>query len=90
VNYLLDTHILIWLFTEVDKVPQNVKSSIASEESNCFFSMVSFWEISIKYSIGRLDLPVSLEELKKIIINSGFDFLPIKTFFRGTKKDNYQ
>jgi len=79
VNYLLDTHILIWLFTEVDKVPQNVKSSIASEESNCFFSMVSFWEISIKYSIGRLDLPVSLEELKKIIINSGFDFLPIKT-----------
>jgi len=78
VKYLLDTHILIWLLTEDHKVPKKVKTSIASSKNECFISIVSLWEISIKFSIGRLDLPINLEELDRIIVNSGYDYLAIK------------
>lgn len=77
-KYLLDTHVLIWLLTEDNKVPKNVKATIASPNNECLISIVSLWEISIKFSIGRLEIPMNLEELDRIVLNSGYDYLCIK------------
>lgn len=38
---------------------------------------MSYWELSIKYSLGRLDLNSTIEEIFNIIEKSGFDILPI-------------
>ena len=55
------------------------KKIIESSENNCFVSIASFWEIGIKYSIGRLELNANLKDIFSIIEETGFDILPITT-----------
>lgn len=77
-KYLLDTHLIIWFLRNDDKIPSVIKSLIIDGDNQCFVSIVSLWEISIKYSLGRLDLPVTLEELDYFILESGFSYLPVE------------
>ncbi|MDN5213854.1 type II toxin-antitoxin system VapC family toxin [Fulvivirgaceae bacterium BMA12] len=74
---LLDTHILIWFITNDKKLPVNYKASIENKENKCFVSMVSYWEMSIKYALNRLELGVDLKQIFEIIHATGFDSLLI-------------
>jgi PIN domain nuclease of toxin-antitoxin system len=56
---LLDTHAFLWWCEDSPQLSVNARKVIA--EDNCFVSMVSFWEVAIKYSLGRLGLPTSIE-----------------------------
>lgn len=76
-DFLLDTHAAIWFITEDIKLPQNSKALIENHKNICFVSLVTYWEIGIKYSLGRLDLNDSLERIFEIIEKSGFELLPI-------------
>jgi len=50
-------------------------------------SVVSFWEISLKYSIGRLDLGnVTPDNFPALVRQSGFDILPLAD--TDQKEDN--
>ena len=55
-KYLIDTHILIWLAVSPEKISKSVLSILENPRNEIFFSTVSLWEISIKLSIGKLDL----------------------------------
>jgi PIN domain nuclease of toxin-antitoxin system len=55
-NYLLDTHVLLWAIFESWKLPPGVKSLILNPENTIYVSLISFWEISLKYSLGKLEL----------------------------------
>ena len=76
-NLLLDTHIIIWFITNDVKLSKKIKNIIEDSNNRCFISIVSYWELSIKYSLGRLDLNSTVEEIFNIIEKSGFDILPI-------------
>ena len=76
-NLLLDTHIVIWFITNDGKLSKKIKNIIEDSNNRCFISIVSYWELSIKYSLGRLDLNSTVEEIFNIIEKSGFDILPI-------------
>lgn len=76
-NLLIDTHALIWFITDSKKLPSQTKKLIKNEEHNCFVSIASLWEISIKNSIGRLDLNADLDTIFEIVESSGFQLLPI-------------
>jgi len=76
-NLLLDTHIVIWFITNNGKLSKKIKNIIEDSNNRCFISIVSYWELSIKYSLGRLDLNSTVEEIFNIIEKSGFDILPI-------------
>nr|WP_315421707.1 type II toxin-antitoxin system VapC family toxin [uncultured Pedobacter sp.] len=76
-NLLLDTHIVIWFITNDGKLSKKIKNIIEDSNNRCFISIVSYWELSIKYSLGRLDLNSTIEEIFNIIEKSGFDILPI-------------
>lgn len=78
-NLLIDTHALIWFITDNDKLPLKTKQIIENKENTCYVSLASYWEISIKSSIGRLDLNSDLETIFQIIEDTGFDLLPITT-----------
>ena len=78
-NLLVDTHALIWFITDDDKLPIKTKQIIENKENNCYVSIGTYWEIGIKYSIGRLDLNSDLESVFQIIEKTGFDTLPITT-----------
>jgi PIN domain nuclease of toxin-antitoxin system len=53
-NYLLDTHILIWAISNPNKLSSPVQKILKEKDNYIFVSAVSLWEISIKYSLGNL------------------------------------
>jgi PIN domain nuclease of toxin-antitoxin system len=54
---LLDTCEFLWLVTGDAKLSPNVASAVRDPENEVFLSAVSFWEISLKYGLGKLPLP---------------------------------
>lgn len=50
---LLDTHILIWLNQEPERVSALVRTRLEEVEA-VYFSAASAWELEIKRSLGRL------------------------------------
>jgi PIN domain nuclease of toxin-antitoxin system len=76
-NYLLDTHTLIWFIVDDPTLPLAVKRQIEDTDNRCFFSIASIWEIGIKHSNGKLDLKFNLEEIIKITESSLIELLPI-------------
>ena len=64
-NYLLDTHTLIWTLENNPTLSQKARNAIVAGENVIFVSPVSAWEISIKKANGKLDVPDNLyEEIK--------------------------
>jgi PIN domain nuclease of toxin-antitoxin system len=53
---LLDTHVLLWSFFEAKRLSENVKTILLDEENEIYYSPINLWEISIKYSLKKLDL----------------------------------
>lgn len=62
-NYLLDTHVFLWLDHKPKSLSESVKA-ICSDSSNALFlSIVSVWEIQIKVQLGKLNIPTSVTEI---------------------------
>jgi len=55
-TYLLDTHTLIWAVTDPEKLSETAATIIRDADSEIVVSAVTFWEISLKHSIGKLIL----------------------------------
>ena len=55
-NYLADTHILLWSFLETKKLSKEIKLILLNDANEIFYSPISLWEISIKYGLKKLFL----------------------------------
>jgi PIN domain nuclease of toxin-antitoxin system len=62
-NFLLDTHALLWLFDDDDRLSANAKETIADPDNRILISIASLWEIAIKMSLSKLALDIPLEQL---------------------------
>jgi PIN domain nuclease of toxin-antitoxin system len=49
-NYLIDTHILIWALEEPEKLPKVTEKVLADYSNDIFVSILSLWEISMKFT----------------------------------------
>ncbi|OGF61614.1 MAG: twitching motility protein PilT [Candidatus Fischerbacteria bacterium RBG_13_37_8] len=56
-NAILDTHIFLWWITDDPKLSIATREIIKDARNELFFSAASAWEISIKASLGRIQLP---------------------------------
>ena len=74
-NYLIDTHILLWYLVGDRRIDDSLQRIIESDKNTIFLSNASMWEIAIKISIGKLKLNVSLPELKDFLLIKGFKIL---------------
>ena len=76
-KYLIDTHTLLWAITDAEQLPQSVRAVLSStEENEIFVSTVSFWEIAIKTSIGKLKLEnFDISHLQEYCEGLGFSIL---------------
>jgi PIN domain nuclease of toxin-antitoxin system len=59
VSYLLDTHVWLWMLTEPERLG-SFRTVAQQADTELFLSAASTWELAIKLSIGRLDLPEPL------------------------------
>lgn len=77
-NLLLDTHVALWAITDSPKLPKKARELIASPKSSVWISAATVWEIAIKHSLGRGDMPVSSQDALRYFRDSGYRFLPIE------------
>ena len=75
-SILLDTHTSIWLSEDDPSLPVSTNAMI-EDTDNVFVSIASFWEISIKLTIGKLFLQTDLEDIETRFDATKFQLLPI-------------
>ncbi len=56
-NLLLDTHAFLWWIRDDESLGRKARKAIANERNHCFLSVASCWEMAIKKSLGRLEVP---------------------------------
>src|SRR5215475_5966623 len=57
-RFLLDSCTLLWLEMAPSRVPQALTEALANRDNEVFVSAASVWEIAIKWSAGKLALPM--------------------------------
>jgi PIN domain nuclease of toxin-antitoxin system len=63
---LIDTCAFLWLGRGDRQVPSSVRSALESG-AEAWFSAASAWEIAIKHALGRLPLPVPLQQFVEVL-----------------------
>ena len=77
-NILLDTHVFLWSLFTPDKLSKAVIREIKTPNNDVAVSVVTFWEISLKYALGKLELTgVKPEELPDFAAQMNLEILPI-------------
>jgi PIN domain nuclease of toxin-antitoxin system len=56
---LLDTHVVIWWFAGSPRLGKAAREIIMAPDTELFFSAASWWELSIKKAIGRLNVDLA-------------------------------
>jgi PIN domain nuclease of toxin-antitoxin system len=64
---LLDTHALLWVFEKSPRLSARATAAIFNPDATLYVSVASLWEITIKASKGKLNLPHSLVSLVRAI-----------------------
>jgi PIN domain nuclease of toxin-antitoxin system len=71
VKHLLDTHVLLWLLQDPDRVPDGVRAALADRANPLLVSAVTALEIATKVRIGKLDAPTLSVTLPRRILDLG-------------------
>lgn len=58
-SFLLDTHVLLWLNSDLSRIAAAVIAELDAAES-VYFSAASAWELAIKQSLGKLEMAGSI------------------------------
>ncbi|MEM9777157.1 MAG: type II toxin-antitoxin system VapC family toxin [Chloroflexota bacterium] len=94
--YMLDTHYILWSLFEPEKIPQNIRAILENEADTKKISAVSLWEISLKYSLGKLELNgTEPEEIYRTLLDAGFEMVELDnelliTYYHLPKKEKHR
>jgi PIN domain nuclease of toxin-antitoxin system len=75
---LLDTHVLLWFIEGDSQLSQNAKKLIEDPKNEVYVSHISFFEISIKLKIGKLQLLKSLRGIYDDALTAGIELLDLE------------
>ncbi|MDT0496862.1 type II toxin-antitoxin system VapC family toxin [Algiphilus sp. W345] len=88
-SLLLDTHALLWWFTDDPRLPAKVRDVIADETRPIYVSAVCALEIAVKHRLGKLDEAAeAVSRFDELVAADGFQHLPI-THFHCLKAGGY-
>lgn len=76
-RYLLDTHTFLWLANDDPQLTPAARDIFIDSEQECFLSAASVWEMSIKSSLGKLSLTLSVERLVRGGLERGLRVLNV-------------
>ncbi|WP_342270558.1 type II toxin-antitoxin system VapC family toxin [Rickettsia endosymbiont of Orchestes rusci] len=68
---LLDTHVVLWIMLEPEKIPEAIKQhiKIALENKLLFFSSISLWEIAMLAHKKRININQPIKDFLQSITN---------------------
>lgn len=76
--YLIDTCAFIWELHNDPNMSVKAAEVMERDEAELYISIVTFWEIAIKKTLGKLEVQESVTELGKACIDHNITILPIK------------
>jgi PIN domain nuclease of toxin-antitoxin system len=77
-NCLLDTHTFLWAAMYPEKLSRQVQNTILDAGNDIQVSVVTFWEVSLKYALGKIELQgITPEELPDAALQMGFSLLAL-------------
>lgn len=75
---LVDTQSVIWFSLNSAQLSQTARTTIEDQANECFVSMATFWEMSIKINLGKIDMDgLSLAEFMDKVDEFNFSTLNI-------------
>ncbi|WP_224311606.1 MULTISPECIES: type II toxin-antitoxin system VapC family toxin [Nostocaceae] len=76
---MLDTHTFLWFIEGILSLSDTAKNLIEDQRNQRFLSIASLWEISIKVSIGKLELDMTFTELvRQQVYGNAIELLEIQ------------
>jgi len=90
-TYVIDTHIFLWLIFDHKKISGKKIEILENPNNTLYVAAVSFWEISLKFNLGKLELkgitpealPAIAKEMDIAIIN--IDANTMSSFYKLRK-----
>jgi PIN domain nuclease of toxin-antitoxin system len=77
-QFLLDSQVLVWQKMSDSRLSLHASDLAENTENRLVISIVSFWELMIKESIGKLNVPGGVESLYQDWIKAkAADLLPV-------------
>ena len=77
-NYLIDTHVFLWTLFSPDKLAEKARQTIEDPNNTIYVSAVTYWEISLKYALGKLVLSnVTPDALPDTATRMGFETMSL-------------
>ena len=76
-NYIFDTHTLVWSIFDSSKLSSVARRIILDKTLRKCVSISSLWEIAIKNRIGKLPLPDGLDGIYSELQQNGFGIVGI-------------
>jgi PIN domain nuclease of toxin-antitoxin system len=78
---LLDTHALLWWFTNDKQLSSHVRNAVGDECNEIFVSAASAWEISTKHRLGKLaEAATTVTRFDELVAADGFEHLPMRHY----------
>lgn len=74
---LLDTRAFLWFVTGDTRLSRAARRALESADNELILSAASVWEMAIMASLGRLTLPMSVEDSIAEKVESGFSVLSV-------------
>lgn len=79
-KYIIDTHILLWLIFDPEKIDAKKLELLKDPKNAVYVSNISFWEIALKYGLGKLELQgLNPDELPDVAKQMGIEIHTIDT-----------
>lgn len=75
---LLDTHLLVWAMGSPERLPAGLAAMLEDPQNTPWFSVASLWELVIKQALGRPDFHVQPPQLRRALLDGGWQELPIQ------------
>ena len=73
---LLDTHALLWWWTNDTRLSATARSAIADESNDIWVSAASAWEIATKHRLGKLqEAADAVGRFNELVAADGFNHL---------------
>ena len=76
---LLDTHLLLWVAGQPDRLSPVARQLIEDNENELIFSTATLLEVVIKRGLGRDDFKVDPRLLRRGLLDNGYSELPISS-----------
>lgn len=75
---LIDTQAVIWMLESDPKLSKDASSAIKDVQNELYVSIASLWEMTIKRSLGKLDIKPSLDDIQQELWRIQIPILPVE------------